>query len=76
MVFAQFWQWLSDRLNDYVATQVAATAQAIEPAAVSRDGSRVAVVVRRDGKRRLGIMALDGSDSRTLAPSIDLVGKI
>ncbi len=35
MVFAQFWQWLSDRLNDYVATQVAATAQAIEPAAVS-----------------------------------------
>ena len=35
MVFAQFWQWLTDRLNDYVATQVAATAQAIEPAAVS-----------------------------------------
>jgi type IV secretion system protein VirB6 len=35
VLFAQFWQWLGDRLNDYVATQVAATAQAIEPAAVT-----------------------------------------
>ena len=35
MLFAQFWQWLGERLNDYVATQVAATAQAIEPAAVT-----------------------------------------
>jgi Tol biopolymer transport system component len=51
-----------------------ADAALVEPAAVSRDGSRVAVVVRRDGKRRLGIMALDGSDSRTLAPSIDVHG--
>ena len=35
MLFAQFWQWLGERLNDYVSTQVAATAQAIEPAAVT-----------------------------------------
>ena len=34
MVFAQFWQWLSDRLNDYVATQVAA------PIALSRHTMR------------------------------------
>ena len=35
MLFAQFWQWLSDRLADYVSVQVAATAAAIEPVAVS-----------------------------------------
>jgi type IV secretion system protein VirB6 len=35
VLFAQFWQWLSDRLTDYVSVNVAATAAAIEPAAVS-----------------------------------------
>lgn len=35
MLFAQFWQWLTDRLTDYVSVHVAATAAAIEPAAVS-----------------------------------------
>ena len=35
MLFAQFWQWLTDRLADYVSVNVAATAAAIEPAAVS-----------------------------------------
>ena len=35
MFFGQFWQWLSDRLTDYVSEHVAATAAALEPAAVS-----------------------------------------
>jgi type IV secretion system protein VirB6 len=35
VLFAQFWQWLSDLLADYVSEHVAATAAAIEPAAVS-----------------------------------------
>jgi len=35
VLFAQFWQWLTDRLVDYVSVNVAATAAAIEPAAVS-----------------------------------------
>ncbi len=35
MLFAQFWQWLSDLLADYVSEHVTATADAIEPAAVS-----------------------------------------
>jgi type IV secretion system protein VirB6 len=35
VLFAQFWQWLTDRLTDYVSVNVAATAAAIEPAAVS-----------------------------------------
>jgi len=45
-----------------------------EPPAGSPDGSRVAAVVRQDGKRRLAIMAADGTNSRTLAASIDLRG--
>jgi Tol biopolymer transport system component len=44
-----------------------------EPAAVSADG-RVAVVVRREGTRRLAIMSADGTNARTLAPSIDVEG--
>ncbi len=35
MFFAQFWQWLTQRLTDYVSVHVAATAAAIEPAAVT-----------------------------------------
>ena len=35
MFFAQFWQWLTQRLTDYVSVHAAATAAAIEPAAVS-----------------------------------------
>jgi Tol biopolymer transport system component len=43
-----------------------------EPPAVSRDGSRVAVVVRQEGKMRLLIMSADGTNARTLAPSITI----
>jgi Tol biopolymer transport system component len=45
-----------------------------EPAAVSRDGSRVAVVVRQEGKRRLAVMSADGTNARTLAASIEIQG--
>jgi Tol biopolymer transport system component len=45
-----------------------------EPAAVSFDGSRVAVVVRERGERRLSVMSADGTNVRTLAPSIKIAG--
>jgi Tol biopolymer transport system component len=45
-----------------------------EPPAISPDGRRVAVVVRRDGKRHLSIMAADGTSRQTLAPEIDVDG--
>ena len=45
-----------------------------EPPAVSRDGRRVAVVTRQDGKRHLVAMSADGTNSRTLAPSLDIQG--
>ena len=38
-----------------------------EPPAVSPDGSRVAIIVRQEGKRRLSIMSADGTNARTLA---------
>jgi Tol biopolymer transport system component len=47
-----------------------------EPPVPSPDGSRVAVVVRQQGKRRLAIMSADGTNSRTLAPSIDIMGDV
>jgi serine/threonine protein kinase/Tol biopolymer transport system component len=45
-----------------------------EPPAVSPDGGRLVVVVRQNGKRHLSMMSADGTNSRTLAPSIDIEG--
>ena len=45
-----------------------------EPPAASPDGSRVGVVVRQQGKRRIAVMSADGTNSRTLAPSIEVKG--
>jgi Tol biopolymer transport system component len=43
-----------------------------EPPAVSRDGTRVAIIVRQQGKLRLSMMSADGTNARTLAPSITI----
>jgi Tol biopolymer transport system component len=45
-----------------------------EPAAISHDGSRVAVVVREAGERHLSVMSADGTNARTLVPSINIAG--
>src|SRR5688500_5423217 len=45
-----------------------------EPPVVSPDGSRVAIVIRQSGKRQLAIMSADGTNSRPLAPSIEIHG--
>jgi Tol biopolymer transport system component len=45
-----------------------------EPPAVSPDGSRVAVVVRKGANRHLTIMSADGTNVRTAAASIDIQG--
>jgi WD40 repeat protein len=45
-----------------------------EPPAVAPDGRRVAVVVRQAGTRHLAIMFADGTNSRTLAASLDIQG--
>jgi Tol biopolymer transport system component len=46
----------------------------MEPPAASPDGTRVAVVVRQQGKRRLLVMAADGTNARTIATSFELRG--
>jgi Tol biopolymer transport system component len=45
-----------------------------EPPAPSPDGLRVVVVRKREGKNRLVIMSANGTDVRTLAPSIEPQG--
>jgi serine/threonine protein kinase/Tol biopolymer transport system component len=45
-----------------------------EPPAVSPDGRRVVVVVRREGKRHLSIMSADGTNAQPLAPTIEVEG--
>jgi Tol biopolymer transport system component len=45
-----------------------------EPPVPSPDGRRVAVVQKQQGKHRLTIMWANGTEQRTLAPSIDIYG--
>jgi len=45
-----------------------------EPAAVSPDGDRVAIVFRHNGKPHLQIMSADGTNARTLAATVDVQG--
>jgi Tol biopolymer transport system component len=45
-----------------------------EPPAVSPDGSRVAIIVKHEGKKRLTVMSADGTNARTLAASITIQG--
>jgi Tol biopolymer transport system component len=43
-----------------------------EPPAVSPDATRVAVIVRQQRKLRLSMMSADGTNPRTLAPSVTI----
>ena len=45
-----------------------------EPPAVSPDGQRVVVVVRREGKRHLSIMSADGTNALPFAATIEVEG--
>jgi serine/threonine protein kinase len=64
------------RLQDGQATEVwkGSDGALADPAAVSPDGTRVVVTVRKAGKGQLILVTADGSESRTLANSIDAQG--
>jgi Tol biopolymer transport system component len=47
-----------------------------EPAAVSADGRQLAVILRREGKRRLHVLSADGGNLQSLAESIDIDGSV
>ena len=46
----------------------------LAPPDASRDGQRVALVLRRDGKLRLHVLSAEGGDIRALADAIDVRG--
>ena len=46
----------------------------LEPPAVSPDGRRVALVLRRSGKRQLHLLSADGAELQSLADSLDVQG--
>jgi serine/threonine protein kinase/Tol biopolymer transport system component len=48
----------------------------LEPAAVSSEGRRVAVILRKQGRRTLNTLSADGGDVRPLAASIDVTGAV
>jgi len=45
-----------------------------QPAAISPDGRRIAIVVHREGKGQLRLVTADGAESSAVAPQIDVDG--
>jgi serine/threonine protein kinase/Tol biopolymer transport system component len=62
------------RVQDGNSSEVwkAANDSLSEPPAASPDGTRVAIIIRQEGKLRLLMMSADGTNARTLAPSITI----
>jgi len=64
------------RFRDGAATEVwkGTDGSLLEPAAVSPDGSSLAIVLRLDGPARLHVLAADGSQLRPITPDLDVIG--
>jgi len=64
------------RLDDGQAAEIwkGSEGALLEPAAISGDGGRVALVVSRNGKQRLWMLQADGSQPRVLTDAIDVRG--
>ncbi|HET7440046.1 MAG TPA: hypothetical protein VFJ47_01995 [Terriglobales bacterium] len=64
------------RLRDGQSTEIwkGADGALLETPAVSPDGSRVAIVVRRSGKRQLHVLSADGAELQPIAEGIDVQG--
>ena len=62
------------RLDNEQAVEVwkGASGSLLEPAAPSFDGLRVAVILRKQGKRTLHTISPDGGDIQPIAPSVDV----
>src|SRR6266403_1873313 len=63
-------------LRDGQVTEVwkGADSALLETPAVSRDGGRVAIVLRRSGKRQLHVLSADGAQLQPIAEGIDVQG--
>lgn len=64
------------RLRDGQVTEIwkGADGALLETPAVSLDGNRVAIVLRRSGKRRLHVLSSDGAELQPIAGEIDVQG--
>jgi Tol biopolymer transport system component len=64
------------RLRDGQATEIwkGADGALRETPAVSPDGGRVAIVLRRNGKRQLHVLSSDGAELQPIAEAIDVQG--
>ena len=64
------------RLRDGQVTEIwkGADGALQETPAVSRDGGRVAIVLRRSGKRQLHVLSADGAELQPIAEGIDIQG--
>jgi Tol biopolymer transport system component len=64
------------RLRDGQATEIwkGADGALLETPAVSPDGGRVAIVLRRSGKRQLHVLSSDGAELQPIAEGIDVQG--
>ncbi len=66
----KLWRRVGDR-----STELWGTAQGLaEPAAISPDGTRIAVVTRQSGRRRLRLISADGTEPSEIAPELDVEG--
>jgi dipeptidyl aminopeptidase/acylaminoacyl peptidase len=45
-----------------------------EPAAISPDGTRIAFVIRQEGRRRPRLISADGAESNQIAPALNVEG--
>jgi serine/threonine protein kinase/Tol biopolymer transport system component len=64
------------RLEDGQAAEIwkGSAGALLEPPSISGDGGRVAIVLRRNGKRNLWVLQADGSQPRVLTDAIDVRG--
>ena len=64
------------RFHDGQSTEIwkGADGSVLSPPDVSRDGQKVAIILRRNGKLRLHVLSAEGGELRALADSIDVRG--
>ena len=64
------------RFHDGHSTEIwkGADGSVLSPPDVSRDGQKVAIILRRNGKLRLHVLSAEGGELRALADSIDVRG--
>jgi serine/threonine protein kinase len=66
------------RFDDGTAVEVWRGSEGIlsEPASISPDGKRMALIVSRQGKRQITVASIDGTNAQTVVPPFELQGAV